>query len=97
MIFFSEVKEKSAGFSFPFQTKGPFLLFHGAGIFLMLSLEAGHWELHNVIIRAAEHGLFPFAKIIGKMRFPVVGELLQLPPISSPNHLFLTYVTLSGF
>lgn len=34
--------------AFPFRHKGPFLLFHGAGIFLMLSLEAGHWELHSV-------------------------------------------------
>lgn len=38
--------------------------------------------------------LHPLLKSQGKMRFPVVGERLHLPPISSPSHLVFTHVTL---
>lgn len=38
--------------------------------------------------------LRPLLKSQGKMRFPVVGEHLHLPPVSPPSHLFFTPVTL---
>lgn len=82
--------------AFHFKHKGPFLLFSEGGVFFWCH----HWEWGvgncTTWIRAAECGLRPFAEITGNTRFPTVREHLQLPPVSSPNCLFFTCVTLSG-